>query len=146
MNHKHWSEFNLVQNLIMTYKFIHFFFFSGHLHSLSASKSIGKTTKKTIPSNMYKGSHRCGLKLCLSSLLSIFLLRAFATADDFSQGKFLFHLSFISAKLLSCIITVESRSFAALLMWISPSVITLLILQLTRKRDRFNEAADVYTF
>nr|XP_015921109.1 protocadherin Fat 4 isoform X2 [Parasteatoda tepidariorum] len=34
---------------------------------------------------MHKRTVRCGLKLCLSNLLSIFLFVAFATADDFSQ-------------------------------------------------------------
>ncbi|KFM63488.1 Fat-like cadherin-related tumor suppressor-like protein, partial [Stegodyphus mimosarum] len=34
---------------------------------------------------MHKGTVRCGLKLCLSSLLSVFLLNASAKADDFSQ-------------------------------------------------------------
>ncbi|XP_054709710.1 cadherin EGF LAG seven-pass G-type receptor 3-like [Uloborus diversus] len=34
---------------------------------------------------MHKGCSRCGLKLCLSSLLSLFLLHALAAADDFSQ-------------------------------------------------------------
>ncbi|KAF8784600.1 Protocadherin-15 like protein [Argiope bruennichi] len=34
---------------------------------------------------MHKRTIRCGLKLCLSSLLSFFLLHEFATADDFSQ-------------------------------------------------------------
>lgn len=48
---------------------------------------------------MHKGNRRCGLKLCLSSLLSIFLVRAFAAADDFSQGESLPFIIYFGKKI-----------------------------------------------
>ncbi|GFQ85505.1 cadherin EGF LAG seven-pass G-type receptor 2 [Trichonephila clavata] len=53
--------------------------------SFTFLRTPGQSGKITVVLNMHKRTIRCGLKLCLSSLLSFFLLHAFATADDFSQ-------------------------------------------------------------